>query len=293
MVDIHKLKQVQRKLEVPDTGTYDDITLAAIKNYTLSSELESITYTSEDLLDLILENPEDITTDFHETQPDLKIIQYHLPENEYFKSKDKKEYIFLHHTAGWNNPKRQIDIWKNDDRGRLGTQYVIGGINISNHDAAYDGDAYAAFSTQGYAWHLGIGNTAMHRNSIGIEICNFGYAIPRNDKFYTYTGQMIPNEYVVKIDTEFRGHVYWHEYTDSQLHTLRRLLLKIANEEGIDIREGLVKALKHTKKFNNAFEFDQQYLNGSVKGLLSHSNVKRGKFDVSPQPNLIEMLYTL
>ena len=37
--------------------------------------------------------------------------KYYLPVGEYSRSKTNKEYVFIHHTAGWENPYRTIDHW--------------------------------------------------------------------------------------------------------------------------------------------------------------------------------------
>ena len=42
-----------------------------------------------------------------------------------------------------------------------------------------------------------------------------------------------------------------------------------------------------------AFDFHQDAYDGKVKSLLCHSNIRKDKFDMSPQPELIDMILTL
>src|SRR5690554_4565715 len=141
----------------------------------------------------------------------LEIEEYFLPENAFFanplvaeRSRDKK-WIFLHHTKGWHNPYRVIDSWGRQLHRKVATEYVIGGQSIHNDNTEYDGRILQAIPNNGYAWHLGIGNQSMHRESIGIELCSFGYLTKgyfekrengklqsierKKDSYYTYVGQ--------------------------------------------------------------------------------------------------------
>jgi peptidoglycan hydrolase-like protein with peptidoglycan-binding domain len=102
-----------------------------------------------------------ISTDLSENKEEAKgidIIQYHLPAGEYVKQRTKKEWIFLHHTAGWDNPKRTIDAWAKDKRGPVATEFVLGGQNIKTVDKSNDGVLVQAFPTGFYGWHLGTGS---------------------------------------------------------------------------------------------------------------------------------------
>jgi hypothetical protein len=44
----------------------------------------------------------------------------------------------------------------------------------------------------------------MHKNSIGIEVCNFGYVV--NGK--TYAGATVEESQIVELSKPFRGHNY-------------------------------------------------------------------------------------
>ena len=39
-----------------------------------------------------------------------------------------------------------------------------------------------------------------------------------------------------------------------------------------------------------AFEFQEDAYYGKMKGLLSHTNVRKGKMDIYPDPDIIDMI---
>jgi len=134
----------------------------------------------------------------------LVIKEAHMPKSEYRTTSEKKDWVFIHHTAGWNNPFKTIRNWANDSRGQIATEFCIGGQKIDTGDIEYDGVVAQAFPEGGYGWHLGIGNNIMHRASVGIEVNNFGFLTEGGyykringvktwikktpGKFYTYVG---------------------------------------------------------------------------------------------------------
>jgi hypothetical protein len=248
------------------------------------------------------------STDISETHVSLSttldINENHLPTGEYFSGPTKKEWLFLHHTAGWNNPFNVVRDWGLDSRGSVGTEFVLGGMSVKNDDNKYDGTVVQAIPEGGYGWHLGTGNEPMHRNSVGIEICNFGQLtkggyhksingrrewIPKqNDKYYTYVGTEADPGQVAELATPFRNFRHYHRYSDTQILVLKELILYIAERDTIDIRKGLPE-LVH-QHGSAAFGMFDPGKARSTKGLWSHTNVRNDKFDVFPQPELVEML---
>ena len=91
---------------------------------------------------------------------------------------------------------------------------------------------------------------------------------------------------------KWRGHRYWHNYTDQQISSLKALIEFIGNRDGIDITKGLQEFLQ-SEEPGDAFEFKKDALAGKIKGVLSHSNVRKGKTDMYPHPKLIKMLKSL
>lgn len=230
----------------------------------------------------------DLSETLIQTNPSLMIHKHFLPRGEYKQGPTDKEYLFLHHTAGWNNPYRCIDHWGRDSRGAIGTEFVIGGQSIKGNDDKHDGVVLQAFPDGSYAWHLGKnGSQRMHTQSVGIEVCNFGYLT--NGK--TYAGTTADKSQIVTLDKEFRGYKDWHRYSDKQIEALRQLILHIADRDNIDVREGLPKWIKD--KGANAFEFSSDAYYGKVKGLLTHTNTRKDKFDMFPQQELLDMLVSL
>ena len=140
----------------------------------------------------------------------------------------------------------------------------------------------------GYGWHLGKnGSQHMHTNSVGIEVCNFGYI--KNGK--TYAGTTVHKTQVTTLPEEFRGHKYWHKYSEVQIEELKKFILHIASRDNIDVRAGLVEAIK--KNGAGGFDFNEDAYYGKVKGMWTHSNTRKDKSDMYPCPNLIDMLLSI
>lgn len=252
-----------------------------------------------------------ITTDglevSHTIESDVNIQKAYMPRSEYYIHNGKKEWIFLHHTAGWDNPYSTIKNWSNDNRGRVATEFCIGGQKISDGSNKFDGCIVQAFPDSGYGWHLGIGNNLMHRASVGIEVNNFGYLTEGgyhktingkniwiegdSGKFYNYVGVSAHPDQIIKLDKPFRGYEYWHRYSDKQLIELRKLIQYIGYRNNIDVRKGLPDLIR--KKGSKAFDICDVEMCKKIPGLWNHTNVKTTKFDMFPQPELIDMLLSL
>jgi hypothetical protein len=280
----------------------------------------------EQIVDTIVEaeslteelNIEDISTDLSEieieeeitveiTEP-LKKEKHYLPKGEYLAGPTKKEWFFLHHTAGGNSPYSTIDNWARDNRGAVATEFLIGGQRITNSDAQFDGQVVKAFPAGGYGWHLGLGRRKVHTHSVGVELNNFGYLTQggyyktvegkrtwirkQPGKFYTYVGTEAHPDQVCDLGKKFRGHRYWHNYSDKQLEALKQLCLYVQERDGIDMSKGLPQLIRERGAFE-AFDFcDVPYVEANP-GLWCHTNVQRGKTDLYPHPKVIEILLSL
>ena len=96
-----------------------------------------------------------------------------LKDNQYFKEKQFKNQIVIHHTAGSGKAANVIHGWDFNAE-RVGTAFVI--------DAS--GEVAKAFEPEYWAYHLGlksISNSQLNKNSIGIEICNWGQLIKKSE----------------------------------------------------------------------------------------------------------------
>lgn len=291
------VKHLQSFLKLKVDGDFGSNTEKAVKEWQKKKGLldDGIvgpkTWEAMGLKDMLLTT--DQSEKFYKTTDGLVINKFRLSANEYMPGPTKKEYIFLHHTAGWNDPYKTITNWEKDDRGRVATQYVIGGPNVKNGDLTFDGVVVECFDDKAYAGHLGAVNSYyMHTHSVGIEICNFGFLKPSGAGYVTYTGQIVDEDQVVDLGYEFRGYRYWHKYSDLQLANLKKLIRHIAKMHGIDMTKGLLDRLEEMEE-DEAFEYDGEISSGEIKGILSHTNVRKDKMDVYPCPRLIAMLRNL
>jgi hypothetical protein len=187
---------------------------------------------------------------------------HYLPTGEYLNGPTTKEYAFLHFTAGWHNPYKCIDHWGRDSRGRIATEFVLGGPSIKGNDDTYDGRMVQAFPSGAYAWHIGRnGSQYMHEHSVGLEICNWGYL--KEGK--TWAGVKADSSQIVTLAEPFKGMTAWHKFSDAQIEQVREWLYFVAERDGIDIREGLPKWIK--KEGAKAFEWKEEAYRGLIKGV--------------------------
>lgn len=202
----------------------------------------------------------------------MKIIDNVIDDSQYFKDKQYKNQIVLHHTAGSGNAANVIHGW-NFNVEKVGVAYVIDSF----------GQVYKAFEPQYWAYHLGLRNgynIPLNKGSIGIEICNWGQLILKDGKYYNYINKEVPVTEVVKIP-KFRGFEYYHKYSDVQIATLKELMLSLGKQFSIPL------------KYNNKiWDINADALKGNP-GVYTHVSYRSDKNDCSPQENLITMLKTL
>lgn len=212
-----------------------------------------------------------------------------LSSSQYVTTKSNKDLIVLHHTAGWNDPFQTITGWNNDSRGRVATEFVIGGIRCNNGDTKYDGVIARSFPEGYWGYHIGnSGASGMDKRSVGIETCNFGHV--KDGK--TYANATVLPDQIVTLNKKFRGYQQFHRYSDKQLESLRQLLLYIANRDNIDLHKGLYEWIK--KQGADAFDFQSDAYYGRVKGgMVTHANIRKDKEDMFPQPELMDMILSL
>ena len=283
-----QVKELQEFLGITADGDFGPGTESAVIRWQHQNRLKADGIVGPKTWDAMGLASTDNTEAFYTTSNDLTIERYLLPKGEYKEGPTDKEYLFLHHTAGWHNPYKCVDQWGRDSRGSIATEFVLGGPSIRGNDDRYDGKLLQCIPEGGYGWHLGNnGSQHMHTHSVGLEICNFGYIT--NGK--TYAGTSVVPEQIVKLDKAFRGHQEWHRYSDEQIETTRKLILFIAERDGIDIREGLISEIK--KKGVDGFEFNEDAYYGKVKGMWTHTNTRKDTTDLFPQQELIDMLLSL
>lgn len=296
---VSEIKQLQRLLKIKADGIFGPITKKAVIRFQLNANITPDGIVGNETWTLLLsrgvikdaiDEDTDAMSQYFETNFNQKIHRHYLPKDEYIKGPVTNDYLFIHHTAGWHNPYKVIDSWSRDDRGRVATEYVIGGQKITDGNADYDGVTVQAFPNGGQGWHLGkTGSGFMNRHSVGVELNNFGYLTA---EFETYAGQTVIPSQVCTLKEPFKGYINWHAYSEKQIKELEKLLKHISERDNIDLRVGLVQWIK---KFGptKAFDFQEDAYYGKVKGLLTHTNVRRDKFDCYPHPDLVDMLLSL
>ena len=219
------------------------------------------------------------------------IETYHLPEGEYIKKSTPKKWIMIHHTAGRHNPYRVIDHWAKDNRGRVGTNYVIGGVSADGKKNEYDGKVLRAIDDEYFGWHIGRGGKyIIKEQSLSIEICSAGGLKKRNGKWYTWFGEEVHSSQVCVLKKPFRGYHAFQKYTHEQLKSLEALLKYLSKKHGINLKEGMQSLMEEGK---NAFSWNKDICEAEIKGLISHTNIRKDKSDVFPQPELIELIKRL
>ena len=283
----YSVKQLQIALGLNADGIFGEKTEFAVKKFQRENGLYPDGIVGEKTLDLLNINFDTDLTIFNPF--DFDIEEYHLQKGEYLDGVYKNDYIILHHTAGGANPKSVIDGWSKDSLGKVATEFVIGGQNCKTGSVKYDGQIVRAFPEGCQGYHIGSsGSSYMNTHSVGIEICNFGYI--KDGK--TYTGTIANSDQIVTLDSPFRNHLCWHKYSDEQIMAVRDLLIYISNRDNIDLHDGLYKWINEEGAMK-AFDYHIDAYEGKIKGLLTHTNIRKDKFDCSPQPNLVDMIMSL
>jgi hypothetical protein len=280
-----QVKLIQEFLEIDVDGIFGPGTERAVKSWQHANNLDADGIVGPKTWDAM----GIATTDISENvNTGLEIDQHMLPKGEYKPGPTKKEYCFLHHTAGWHNPYNTINAWGRDKRGAVATEFVLGGPSVKGNDDKYDGTLVQCMPEGAYGWHLGKnGSQHMHTHSVAIEVCNFGSI--KGGK--TWAGTVAAESQIVKLPKIFRGAQYWHRYSDKQIEILRQWILYIADRDNIDVRKGLVEEVK--AKGADGFGWNADAYYGKVKGLWTHTNTRKDKVDMFPQPELLDMLLSL
>ena len=292
-----EVKQLQEALGIGADGIFGSGTESAVKKFQKDNGLGAdgiVGSKTWEAIGIDTDSGNTIEETEYTTKDGLVIERQYLDKDEYVRDYGKIEPLgfFLHHTAGWDNPFACVNSWNKDKRGRVATQYVIGGTNVKGNGSKYDGVVVECFPNNYLGWHLGkVGNFKISKMSGGVELNNFGYLTKKGDKYYTYVNTEVKPEFVCDLGYKFRGHQYWHAYSDKQIESLRLLILHLKDiYPKMDLVNGLPKLLKEGVHPKDAFEFNSDAYNAKQFGLWTHTNVRKDKFDCFPQPELVEML---
>jgi len=214
----------------------------------------------------------------------MNLKQIDFPITQYLREEHPKKQIYLHHTAGRSNGENTFKWWASNPE-RVATCVCISGLG------AVDGQIVQGFSSKYWAYHLGIKRsvfdaygvpyTNLDKYSIGIEICNWGQLSFTGGKFYNYVGGEVPEKEVIKLDVPYKRHIYFHNYTDAQIESVRELLVLWNQRYGIPL------------KYNeDIWTVTQRALRGEA-GVFTHNSVRADKIDIYPHPKMIQMLKSL
>lgn len=298
----YDVEKLQTLLKIKVDGVFGPMTKSTVIKFQLSRDLKPDGIVGEHTWTLLLTNNSnlikdidqdtDITMQYFNTDFDQVIHKYYLDQGQYVDvdSARNNQYFFLHHTAGGPNPYACIDNWNRDARGRIATEFVLGGQDYRTGDDEYDGVMVQAFPESGYGWHLGrTGSGYMNKHSVGLEICSIGYL---DDEHRSYVNQKAKSDQVINLTNFFRNKRFWHRYSDKQIEEVEKLIKYIGDRDQIDMRVGLQQWIKEQGPIK-AFGFQEDAYLGKVRGLLSHTNVRKDKMDVYPDPRLIDVIVNL
>lgn len=183
-----------------------------------------------------------------------------------------KKQIVLHHSVSGDKGENMFAGWEKTSK-RVATAVGLG----------RDGTLYKAFDESKWAYHLGLRTTEnLQRNkeSIGIELLNWGYLHKTKEGFLTDLKKPFEGE-VYEFDTPFRGQKYFELYPQKQIDVLKNWILLNAMRYNIP--------LSCDKKI---FEFNPKAIQGEA-GIYTHCSFRKDKLDIVPQPAICEMLYSL
>tara|TARA_R110000803_G_scaffold121066_1_gene189174 strand:- start:9149 stop:10072 length:924 start_codon:yes stop_codon:yes gene_type:complete len=296
-----EVKKLQLKLNLPQDGHFGPQTEKHVIRFQLSNGLTADGIVGSQTWTLLVNIPfklseeidedNDLSKQHYTTNFNQTIHKYFLPKGEYVKGPIKNHYIFLHHTAGNSNPYACVDMWGRDNRGRIATEFVLGGINHRNGNDEYDGVMVQAFDAGDQAYHLGrTGSGFMNKHSVGLEICNMGYL--DSSTMTTYVNSKCQENQITELEEMFKGKMHWHSYSDKQIKETEKWIRYVGERDKIDIRLGL-KQFIQKYGVTKGFDFQEQAYYGKIEGLLTHTNVRKDKWDCYPHPDFVDMIMSL
>ncbi len=295
---------IQRELGLIQDGKFDYKTQKAVENFQRTNGLVADGIVGPMTWRKLGYNPLELEADTEAITSATWIEQYNLPDNEYVKKETAKSSIILHHTSGLHNPYKVIDTWAKDQRGRIGAHFVIGGLstkvdieNISEDQRQYDGKILQAIPDQYWAYNLGNISKAndFHHKNISIELCSAGKLEYKNGEYYTWYGAKVHPTQVARLDIPFKGHRYFHKYSQAQIDSLKALILLLGEKHDINIHSGLLEQIELNVNLDKKpFEYKPVHVqNAHQYGLMTHGQLHPDKLDLFPDPTLINGLRSI
>lgn len=170
------------------------------------------------------------------------------------------------------------------------TPFIIGGYDITSQSFKYNGQIYQFYPDHAWSWTSGVGGKKKEKFIVAIELCNYGYVYKKDSKWVTSYKNTIPEEQVYDLREStypiktFKGYTHYQKYFPEQIEALRKLLLYLMKKYNIKIEEGVYGTKEYWAYQSKAFDTD-------TSGIFHHiHSAKSGKWDMHPQPELIDML---
>jgi N-acetyl-anhydromuramyl-L-alanine amidase AmpD len=263
----------------------------------------------------------DIVAQALSTEPKYIFIYY--SEKLYYPKATLKKQIVLHHTVSGDNVANDVHFWETEVA-KTGDKVAVSFI------VARRGEIFQLFSTDYWAYHLGISDTIIKTNnlsgnannilneqSIGIEIDSWGglmssggywYPVTSNEDhlgvYYANTKQKpIPDKDVVQYNASngypqgFHGFYAFEKYTDAQIETIR-IIINAIRTKFPKIPTTYVNDLYKTDMWGTYDDAQKKWLPSlpalqGNEGVWTHVSYRYDKSDCHPQPELIKMLKSL
>lgn len=205
-----------------------------------------------------------------------------VPFEDYYQNEFAKGQIILHHSASSDNAKNLFVVWEKDNLGKVATA-----ISIQNN-----GKVFRGFDERFWANHLYGKNTLfthgvssaqslkLCRESVAVEIANWGFLTRKGTKFFSYANTEIPEQNVLEL--KFRGQQFFEKYTTEEVLALKKWILLNAIRFEIPLKLDI----------KEIFDFSRPATQGK-KGIWTHCSFRRDKLDIVPQPIMVAMLESL
>lgn len=179
----------------------------------------------------------------------------------YYRTKTEKKCICLHFTAGYI--KSDVGALTKENN-HVSVSYVVD----------RSGRIYELFDDSYWSYHLGAnavgGNTIMSKQTIGVEISNYGYLKLSGENLIDAYGNVYcgieESDYYEKM--AYRGKDYFATMADKQIDAVATLLKHLSQKHGIPLE---------FKNDDELFTSDKEAAN--FRGVFMHSNVRKDKFD--------------
>ena len=212
--------------------------------------------------------------------------------------KIKKNKIIIHHTLGWGDPTSTASdfdkgVGKNGKPTRICPSWIIGGKHSANPNEVlntdgliirvYDDDSY-------WTLHSDLSKKGQ-KHSIAISLCNLGGLTQINDTDYQNSlgGNFVgaTGDTVYQLDTPYKSYSFFHNITDSQLTSLKSLIIWLASKYQIQLQK--FDSMTDSE-INKWFISNSDASDETMSGIFIHAQINNAMHDIPPQPEFITML---